>query len=506
MSHHLNLLLVTLLSGSPTLAMAVETTDIVHQGNAKGAAPCAACHGTDGAGQAGTDYPRLAGLDAAYLQKQLDDYALGKRDHAVMTPTAKSLDDGERHALALYYSKLPLPPALARPADLMPPANSMGAVLAVRGVWSRGIPGCEQCHAPGGVGVGSHFPPLAGQPAPYIEAQLKAWQNGSRTNDPLQLMQYLSIALDAQEIRAVAIWFAAQPLPADGASPRIASAIATSSHAATAKNPADPNFAPPSESSIPAGPLGEVIRQGRAIFVDTPSHAKAYVGNGLSCSNCHLDAGRKADSAPLWGAWGMYPQYRKKNGHVNTYGERIQGCFIYSMNGKAPALDSAEIVSLEAYSSWMAKGAPVGEKMKGAGYPKEGFKSPQAPDYARGEKVYENNCALCHGDNGQGQQVAGRNVFPPLWGLQSFNWGAGMHQIDNAAAFIKANMPFGRGDTLADQDAWDVALFMVSHERPQDPRFDGDVHETRMKHHDTPMSLYGIEIQGHVLGAPPRQH
>ncbi len=262
------------------------------------------------------------------------------------------------------------------------------------------------------------------------------------------------------------------------------------------------NFSPPAESTIPTGPLGDVIRHGRDIFTDTPVYAKAFVGNGLSCANCHIDAGRQPDSAPLWGAYGMYPQYRKKNAQVNTFGERMQGCFRYSMNGKAPALDSAEMVALETYAWWMAKGAPIGVKLKGAGYPKQGFKPPQAPDYARGEKVYSANCALCHGGDGQGQQVARRNVFPPLWGPQSFNWGAGMGQLDNAAAFIKANMPFSRGDTLSDQDAWDVAMFMDAHERPQDPRFAGDLAATRKKYHDSPMSLYGTEVNGHLLGAP----
>jgi len=262
-------------------------------------------------------------------------------------------------------------------------------------------------------------------------------------------------------------------------------------------------FTPPPETQIPDGPLGDVIRQGRDIFIDTPKHASAYVGNTLSCSNCHLDAGRLANSAPLWGAYGMYPQYRKKNGHVNTYAERLQGCFRFSMNGKAPPLDSAEMVALETYSWWMAKGAPVGVKLNGAGYPKQNFKPPQPADYTRGEKIYATNCALCHGADGQGQQVAGRNVFPPLWGTQSFNWGAGMHELDNAAAFIKANMPLSRGGTLSDQDAWDVAMFMDAHERPQDPRYTGNLAETRAKYHDEPNSLYGLEVNGHLLGSQP---
>ena len=307
-------------------------------------------------------------------------------------------------------------------------------------------------------------------------------------------------AFQLPAIMAVALLAACTQQPAaDNTS--AAPAVAATSHPVVADKPIEHTFVPPSEASIPAGPLGDVIRQGRAIFTDTPANAAAYVGNGLSCSNCHLDAGRKANSAPLWGAWGMYPQYRKKNGHVNTFGERLQGCFKFSMNGKAPALDSAEMVALQTYAWWMSEGAPTGVKLEGAGYPKHDFKPPLPPDYARGETVFKKSCALCHGDDGQGQQVAGRNVFPPLWGPQSFNWGAGMHQLDNAAAFIKANMPFSRGDTLSDQDAWDVAMYMDAHERPQDPRFKVNASETRKKYHDTPMSLYGTTVNGHLLGA-----
>lgn len=246
-----------------------------------------------------------------------------------------------------------------------------------------------------------------------------------------------------------------------------------------------------------------MVRLGREIFVDTKARAGAYVGNGLRCSNCHLDAGRLAHSAPLWGAYVAYPQYRKKDGRVNTFGARVQGCFRYSMNGKAPPLDSTEMVALESYAYWLATDAPVGRKLPGAGYPKQGFKPPQPPDYARGETVYRQNCALCHGADGEGQRAADRYVFPPLWGRDAYNWGAGMQDLDNAAAFIKANMPLSRGGTLSDQDAWDVALFVNAHERPQDPRFHGDVGATRKAYHDTPMSLYGTTVNGHVLGSAP---
>lgn len=293
--------------------------------------------------------------------------------------------------------------------------------------------------------------------------------------------------------------------PAPAAEPAATSAPAPASiapAATVAKATATPAaFTPPKESAIPDNEFGAMVRKGRDIFTNTHANATEYVGNQLNCSNCHLDAGRRANSAPLWAAYVRYPRYRAKNDQVNTFTERLQGCFQFSMNGKAPPADSEVIEALTTYAYWMATGAPTGVDLPGYGYPKQDFSPPRKPDFARGEKVYESHCAMCHGDDGHGQQVAGEVVFPALWGAESFNWGAGMHQLNNAAAFIKANMPFSRGGTLSDQQAWDVAMYMDSHERPQDPRFQGDVSGTRKKYHDSKWSLYGTEVNGHVLGS-----
>jgi len=194
----------------PAGAATVMAQALAHRGNGQGVPPCQSCHGADGGGQA-AGFPRLAGLDAAYLAKQLADYAAATRVNAVMQPIARALSAQQRDAVARYYAQMKVP---SMPAVPKPPADGLGATLATRGRWSERVPACEQCHGPGGVGVGAHFPPLAGQPAAYLEAQLKAWQQGRRRNDPLELMQHLSRALSATDIAAVAQWFAAQPLPA----------------------------------------------------------------------------------------------------------------------------------------------------------------------------------------------------------------------------------------------------------------------------------------------------
>ncbi|MEP7207875.1 MAG: c-type cytochrome [Casimicrobiaceae bacterium] len=264
--------------------------------------------------------------------------------------------------------------------------------------------------------------------------------------------------------------------------------------------PAAPLFEPPPESAMPDGEFGKLVRLGQAIFTDTRQHAGQYVGNDLRCSNCHLDAGRLRDSAPLWAAYVAYPQYRSKTKEVDTFAERIRGCFQYSMNGKAPPLGSDTLVALEVYAYWMATNAPTNVKLAGGGYPRLA-RPAQPPDYARGEAVYTEHCAVCHGADGQGQRAASTQVFPPLWGPRSFNWGAGMHQINNAAGFISANMPLGLAGTLSGQQAWDVAYFMNAHERPQDPRYAGSIAQTRKKYHDSPDSLYGVTVNGRLLGS-----
>jgi thiosulfate dehydrogenase len=260
-------------------------------------------------------------------------------------------------------------------------------------------------------------------------------------------------------------------------------------------------FEPPPDSAIPAGKFGDVVRFGEQIFRDPARYAPQFVGNELRCSNCHLQAGRQSGASPMWAAYVAYPAYRSKNGHVNSFEERLQGCFRFSMNGKVPKLGDPVLVALESYSYFLAKGLPTDETAPGRGFPTLP-KPPLAPDYERGAKVYAQNCASCHGADGLGQSSGGKMVFPPLWGSQSYNWGAGMTSIKNAAEFIRANMPLALGGTLNAQQSWDVAAFIDSQVRPQDPRFNGDVEQTRKKYHNSEYSMYGRPVNGAILGDP----
>ncbi len=181
-------------------------------GNGIAAAPpqiatCASCHGVNGMGNLSAGFPALAGLPAPYIERQLTAFKHGERKNAVMQSMANPLDAKARAAIAAYYATLPVP-ATPEPTKKL---NTQGEALAMNGVWGgklTGVPACDSCHGPYGIGVGVSFPRLAGQPQSYISAQLTAWKNGSRTGDPLHLMSNVATQLSAAEISAVSAFYA----------------------------------------------------------------------------------------------------------------------------------------------------------------------------------------------------------------------------------------------------------------------------------------------------------
>ena len=236
--------------------------------------------------------------------------------------------------------------------------------------------------------------------------------------------------------------------------------------AAWAADPAVPLRAPP-PTSIPAGPLGDAVRLGQSIFNATEGNAKAYVGNGLACTSCHLNGGTVAYAAPMVGLWGVFPEFVARSDRVETLADRINDCFLRSMNGRPLPVDGNEMRALLAYTAWLSTGVPTGSSVAGRGFANLEA-PPRAPDERRGEQVYAQQCAACHGADGGGLRVAnGGYAMPPLWGPQSFNDGAGMARVSIAAAFVHAKMPLGRGGSLSVQDAFDVAAYFTAKPRPE---------------------------------------
>ncbi|HYG46049.1 MAG TPA: c-type cytochrome [Bordetella sp.] len=201
------------LAGTPAHAQSVGAASIAANG-ANGAAACASCHGARGEGNPAAGFPYLAGLGRDYLNEQLDALANGSRPNPVMAPVARALTASQRAALADYYARLPPPfdaDVLAATRDRAVAPSDTGAWLAIRGAWDKNVPACNQCHGPGGIGVGSAFPALAGQSATYLAAQLRAWRQGHRPPGPLALMPAVATRLSEPEIVAVATYYAGLP-------------------------------------------------------------------------------------------------------------------------------------------------------------------------------------------------------------------------------------------------------------------------------------------------------
>lgn len=180
---------------------------IVLSGGRGGAAnACFGCHGLAGEGD-GAAAPRLAGLDAGYLQKQLDDYASGLRPDATMQAAVRWLSADDRRAVAAHYAALPAP--AARPQRLAPPG------LWAQGDAQRGVVACAVCHGDDGRGVGAANPSLAGQPAAYTLDQIRRWQAAERRNDARGVMAIAVAQVSPAQASAIADWLEGQP-----ASPR----------------------------------------------------------------------------------------------------------------------------------------------------------------------------------------------------------------------------------------------------------------------------------------------
>jgi thiosulfate dehydrogenase len=273
-------------------------------------------------------------------------------------------------------------------------------------------------------------------------------------------------------------------------------------------------WTPPSIGSVGDDPFGKLVKYGYALFTDTANQigpvaadpAKRFAKSSLTCQNCHLKAGAQPYSVPLIGVWGQFPQYRGREGEIGTLEERINGCLERSMNGRVMPLDGTEMKAYLAYMKWLSTGIPDGAKLIGAGT--KSVKEPgRAADLDRGAKVFAETCSSCHGKDGLGQRaVTGVGYqYPPLVGPESYNNGAGMTRILTAAAFVRHNMPLGttfETPLLSDTDAYDVAAYMNSLERPARSNLDKDFPNKLQKPVDTPYGPYadGFPAEQHKFG------
>lgn len=165
-------------------------------------AGCEVCHGNKGNSTINDNWPKLAGQNANYLIKQMQDFqpnAKYKRDNPIMSSLINALTEEEKVKVANYYANLLVSIDTAK-SDLL----SLGQRIYRGGDLNKGLPACLACHGPAGLGnPPAGFPRLSGQHARYIAAQLKAFRTAKRNNDKFQMMPIISKKMSDTEIIAV---------------------------------------------------------------------------------------------------------------------------------------------------------------------------------------------------------------------------------------------------------------------------------------------------------------
>lgn len=196
-------------------------------------------------------------------------------------------------------------------------------------------------------------------------------------------------------------------------------------------------------------------------------------------------------AAPLIGTYAVYPQYQPRFGKNVTLENRINLCFTHSLAGRAIPEDSLEMKALVAYIEYLSRGVPKGAKLIGE---KEMVveEPKRAANLVRGEQVFKEQCAVCHGEDGRGQRIgvvgdAKGYQFPPLWGPDATSESASMFRILSTFQYVYVNMPYGQASwdhpALSKDDAYDVAGFVISH--PRQPR-EGEVAKDFSNPYDKP--------------------
>jgi thiosulfate dehydrogenase len=223
--------------------------------------------------------------------------------------------------------------------------------------------------------------------------------------------------------------------------------------------------------------LTDQIKWGYRIFVDTPREAPRFTGGKVACANCHLNAGQRERALPVVGVAGMFPEYNNRAARLISLADRVVDCFMRSENATGrgeddlPSPTSKEVLAVNAYLSWLARGYAVGTNPSWRGrnaIAADKLSPVGSIDLRAGENLYAERCVSCHGADGQGVQIGDKKAGP-LWGPDSWNDGAGAARVYTLAGIIRYSMPYLNPGSLTDEEAQQVAAFINSKPRPSYP-------------------------------------
>ena len=221
--------------------------------------------------------------------------------------------------------------------------------------------------------------------------------------------------------------------------------------------------------------LKKQVEYGRELIAHTakylgPNGSVKKITNGMNCNNCHLDAGTKPWGNNYGSVYSMYPKMRARSGQIENLYKRISDCMERSLNGQIIDEDSKEMKAMIAYIEYIGKNVPKGQEAIASGIYNLDYLE-RAADPIKGKELYNVQCIKCHLVNGQGVLAQDKKeyIYPPLWGNNSFNQGAGLYRISRFAGYIKYNMPQGasyRNPILSNEEAWDIAAYVATQARP----------------------------------------
>lgn len=413
----------------------------------------------------------------------------------VIQHSTQHFTDADLKAIATYLKALPPGKNEIRPPDPAVLAAVLAAAPTIPDTLftTRGGLGylqfCSDCHRQDGGGVPALFPPMkqnptlaSADPSSLLHILLTGGATTKTAAHPRAYTMPSFARLSDREIAEIVSFVrghwgnSASSVAASEVAKMRAQVAPTTGNAKridTAKAPAV--FETPRLADMLDRRNAEQLVRGMRLHLETKALLPDKVGNALNCTSCHLNAGTVADGSPFVGVSAFFPSYAPRAGRIITLEDRINGCFLRSMNGKPLPVDSADMKAMVAYFDWMKKETKPEDKVAGRGVGK--VDPAIKPDLANGKQVYREQCAVCHGDEGQGlQRKDGQFIYPPLWGDQSFNIGAGMARTYTAAAFVLRNMPVGFHENfplgqggLTPQQAVDVAEYFSHQPRPDFP-------------------------------------
>ena len=162
---------------------------------------CGGCHGMDG-NSVLPMYPKLAGQNEAYIVKQIKDFkANTARKNEIMFGMVAALSDEDAADIGAYFQAQ----TLAAAATLDESKLAAGREIYKGGNLQTGLPACQACHGPKGSGAaGIGYPQIGGQYTEYTLAQLKAFKDGTRSNDDKSLMRSIVEKMSEEDMVAVA--------------------------------------------------------------------------------------------------------------------------------------------------------------------------------------------------------------------------------------------------------------------------------------------------------------